>query len=53
MANTEVTDTLQSIEKWSKAYELLERWSEYDCSGHICEECGFSIVCAEATNLIK
>ena len=53
MGNTDVTDTLQSIEKWAIAYELLERWDREGCSGCICEKCGFSKVCAEVTNLIK
>lgn len=51
MVNSEVKDTLQDIEKWSKAYEILEEFAHKRCECE-CEECGFNSYCGKAMLLI-
>lgn len=53
MSDTEVKDTLQQVEKWSQAYELLEEFSHQKCSGNFeCGQCGFNSYCNKAMLLM-
>lgn len=51
MVNSEVKDTLQDIEKWSEAYQILEEFSQKKCEGE-CEKCGFIGYCNKTKLLI-
>ncbi len=51
----DVKDMLHEVEKWAKAYEILQEWHESNCSESEfeCEECGFSQFCDKASNLVN
>ncbi|WP_156964254.1 hypothetical protein [Clostridium sulfidigenes] len=49
----DVKDMLHEVEKWAKAYEILETFKNSSCDECNCDECGFLQFCDKACNLVN